>query len=29
MQDAQYLLLNVAKEHQRAFETEIVENANR
>jgi len=28
MQDAQSLLLNVAEEHQRAFETEFVENAN-
>jgi len=29
MQDAQSHLLNLAKEHQHAFETEIVENANR
>jgi len=29
MQDAQSHLLNVAEEHQHAFETEIVENANR
>jgi len=29
MQDAQSHLLNVAEEHQYAFETEIVENANR
>ena len=29
MQDAESLLLNVAEEHQGAFETEIVENANR
>jgi len=29
MQDTQSLLLNVAEEHQSAFETEIVENGNR
>jgi len=29
MQDAQSNLLNLAEEHQHAFETEIVENANR
>jgi len=29
LQDVQSLLLNVAKEHQRAFETWIVDNANR
>jgi len=29
MQDAQSHLLNLAEEHQHAFETEIVENANR
>jgi len=29
MQDAQSYLLNLAEEHQHAFETEIVENANR
>ena len=28
MQDAQGLLLNATEEHQCAFETEIVENAN-
>jgi len=29
MQDAQSYLLNLAEEHQHAFETEIVESANR
>ena len=29
MQDAQSHLLNLAEEHQHAFETQIVENANR
>ena len=29
MQDAQSHLLNLAEEHQHAFETEIMENANR
>jgi len=29
MQDAQSHLINLAEEHQHAFETEIVENANR
>jgi len=28
MQDAQSLLLNVAEEYQRAFETEIIDNGN-